>query len=92
MFYHNYEVIDPLPLTAEILKNNFFEEGETNGDKFFYWENANHILTVQQTDNRWRIVIDFETIVREPDTYEINYLHELQHALKLSRTFIYLEP
>lgn len=92
MFYHNYEVIDAIPLTAEILKKNFFEEGATNGRNIFYWENTNHTLTVLQTDNHWRILIDFETIVREPDTYEINYFHELQHALKLSRTFIYLEP
>lgn len=85
MFYHYYDNIAPIPLTTEILEKN----GWWLGDAEHHLESLN--ATIKQDyyfGNDFTIRYDSDNkllIERGYDNgeMELQYVHELQHALKL---------
>ena len=71
--------IEPIPITAEILeKNGFRTFGLINAPKYGLWLNDGRIIELSRIDNGWRIWVFYNNI-----PMSLNYLHELQHALRL---------
>jgi hypothetical protein len=62
----NIEVVDPIPLTEEILVKNGFKGNPLDG--YYYWQDADRI----ELDGNF----GYHGIV-------INYVHQLQHLLRL---------
>lgn len=80
------DFIEPIPLTPEILKLNGFEQ-KTDGwlrceDKANELENYIFIQFRYQGDIR-ECEINYINIVKAKYLYVINYVHQLQHALRL---------
>lgn len=78
MSYNSYAIIEPIPLTAEILKKNKYDYN----DSLHEWATDSfcvefgHVLSnEEQPDHFFIWVSDCEV--------ELNYVHELQHALRL---------
>lgn len=78
MYYNSYAIIEPIPLTAEILKKNKYDYN----DSLHEWATDSfciefgHVLSnEEQPDHFFIWVSDCEV--------ELNYVHELQHALRL---------
>ena len=82
--------IEPIPLTAEILEKNGFEKLD-----FSHFQIGDRRL-VLDADGRWDGPLSWHWVVTEMDTNAkgqpvvldyyiatINYVHELQHALRL---------
>lgn len=80
------EFIEPIPLTPEILeKNGFKEDSETNG---IYWRpDCRKFCIVKELDTWYFAFRVLGEIVDKSSGYicisECNYVHKLQHALKL---------
>lgn len=71
--------LKPIPLTAEILeKNGFRTFGLIDAPKYGLWLNDGRIIELSRIDNGWRIWVFYNNI-----PMSLNYLHELQHALRL---------
>ena len=68
--YEALEFVQPIPLTAEILKKNFRKD-EQWGHAYF----LNDHIHIYEWEDFWQI--QYAEIV------EIRHVHELQHALKL---------
>ena len=85
----NYiDLLEPIPLTPEILKLNGFEQ-KTDGwlrceDKANEFQNYIFIQYRRQGDIR-ECEINYVNIVKANYLYVINYVHELQNALRLCR-------
>ena len=78
MSYNSYAIIEPIPLTAEILKKNKYDYN----DSLHEWATDSfciefgHVLSnEEQPDHFFIWVSDCEV--------ELKYVHELQHALRL---------
>lgn len=78
MSYNSYAIIEPIPLTAEILKKNKYDYN----DSLHEWATDSfciefgHVLpNEEQPDHFFIWVSDCEV--------ELKYVHELQHALRL---------
>lgn len=78
MYYNSYPIIEPIPLTAEILKKNKYDYN----DSLHEWATDSfciefgHVLSnEEQPDHFFIWVSDCEV--------ELKYVHELQHALRL---------
>lgn len=68
----NVERLEPLPLTDEILsKNNYSNRG--------FEEDKHHLLEISD----WRGKIWWSIAMGEYNIMELQYVHQLQHALKL---------
>ena len=79
-------IYQPIPLTPEILEKNGFEQ-KTDGwlrceDKANEFQNYIFIQYRHQGDIR-ECEINYVNIVKANYLYIINYVHELQHALRL---------
>lgn len=72
MFYHYYDNMAPIPLTAKILEKNFRADKQWGESGWFI---NDHIHIYQTTSGVYNI--QYMEIV------DIRYIHELQHALKL---------
>lgn len=77
-----YQYIKPIPLTAEILEKNGFEEDEEVFVELFVIVQSTYSLRL------WKMPLYFEFIHRNFSTMNemrinIKYVHELQHALRL---------
>jgi len=78
--FSNIELVEPIPITPEILKKIGFETkpnigyiiDDWDGTQIIY-DNWNHIL---------RIIKDYKTCL-DIETFSEMTVHELQHALKL---------
>lgn len=80
------DLLEPIPLTPEILKLNGFEQ-KTDGwlrceDKANEFQNYIFIQYRHQGDIR-ECEINYVNIVKANYLYVINYVHELQHLLRL---------
>lgn len=64
----------PIPITAEILEKNGFEE------KWGRWYNSKATMELEQYEDGWSRTINGG----EYDVYFIKYVHQLQHALRLT--------
>ena len=82
---YDYNEIEPIPLTAEILEKNGFvyrEAEETCATEAFHlWILVGSIFALDD-DSWWRSVKDGELHV-EFGGFPLKYVHELQHALRL---------
>lgn len=70
----NIDYFDPIPITAEILEKNGFEENCGR------WYNSETRMEFEQYKDRWSRTIN----CGEYDVYFIKYVHQLQHALRLA--------
>lgn len=68
------DYIEPIPITAEILEKNGFVK---NGGR---WYNSEVIMEFEQYRDCWWRTIN----CGEYSVYFINYVHQLQHALRLA--------
>lgn len=78
-----YPYIEPIPLTAEILEKNGWLYQEYPDDEKFIWPVDNEIempfrLLVGMDGNRYWVTVGIGGLM-----CPINYIHELQHALRL---------
>ena len=71
----NIELLEPIPITPEILEKNGWERRPT-GYVF-------HIDGGKSYDNTLWYIFNDNTFVVEIEEFSIKYIHELQHALKL---------
>lgn len=83
VFGQPYSMIEPIPLTAEILEKNGWEYSEYTGDEMFTWPLDDDIempfrLVVDYNGNKYWITVGVGNYLTP-----INYVHELQHALRL---------
>ena len=81
----NFENIIPIPLTPEILEKNFGKPYPRGGFHNYRMEKDETIAFVIE-DRRVSAAPDNRVVFcRVPDTYicDVNYVHELQHALRL---------
>lgn len=79
------EFIQPIPLTPEILEKNFGKSYPRGGFRNYRMEKDETIAFVIE-DRRVSAAPDNRVVFcRVPGTYicDVNYVHELQHALKL---------
>lgn len=95
----NYDEIEPIPLTEEILKLNGFEDANANnGLKFRWyvlyayqeygdiWGRTSHEIVVAWREFNSDIFIErpyADTTQRKISVADIRYVHELQHAFRL---------
>ena len=70
--YDNGEHCRPIPLTAEILEKNNYSNSGFEEDKY-------HLLEISD----WRGKIWWSIAMGEYNIIELQYVHQLQHALKL---------
>lgn len=68
------EHIEPIPLTPEILEKNGFEENCGR------WYNSEALMEFEQYKDGWCRTIN----CGEYSVYFIKYVHQLQHALRLT--------
>ena len=81
----NFENIIPIPLTPEILEKNFGKPYPRGGFHNYRMEKDETIAFVIE-DRRVSAAPDNRVVFcRVPGTYicDVNYVHELQHALRL---------
>ena len=85
---YNYDEIEPIPITPEILEKNGMHlyNRKTNN----LMEECNHSDVFEEDDNyRVELSLDYDGSIRwtiNGDEYTImplNYVHQLQHALRL---------
>lgn len=70
------EVLQPIPITAEILKANGFEEDPEDGT--MCWGNK------ELEEVTWRgTILKIDSLSASLELVSCMYLHQLQHALKL---------
>jgi hypothetical protein len=71
---YDYADIEPIPLTKEILEKNDWEERPTG--HVFYTDGKRY-------DNSLWYIFGSNTFVVNTAEFQIKYVHELQHLLKL---------
>ena len=81
----NCNLLFPIPLTPEILEKNEFKFYCT--DVFEEWKSKDKRITIHDEEypnsfNKWAVHVDTEDM-RTMGYFEITYVHELQHALRL---------
>lgn len=69
-----YDEIEPIPLTPKILEKNGWEERPTG--YVFYTDRKRY-------DNSLWYILGSNTFVVNRNEFQIKYVHELQHALRL---------
>ena len=75
------ELLDPIPLTPEILEKNGFKKSEYD-ENMYYWSFSITSACISY-DKETGIVRIFKTLGNLVFAYLISYVHELQHALRL---------
>lgn len=80
-------VLEPIPLTPEILEKSRFEKLGFNGWEFSEQDNDNHSLFTILWRNDYAVphlrIRSFVQKYGEFSSFNIRYVHELQHALRL---------
>lgn len=74
----SYDGIDPCPLTPSILERNGLELSSTGSN---FAEDTGYLLEISFYENEILWTIN----VNEYDILKLEYVHELQHAIKLCR-------
>jgi len=82
--YTNIELIEPIPITPEILLKNGFMESR-QGDWFFVIENKNNeTLGIISHFPSYRLEIEsWDDLIGSFESGGIKYIHQLQHAMRL---------
>ena len=73
------ECIEPIPLTAEILEKNGFEELKDKS-----WVGHNHHCHIQPHRSSWTLLANKRGFYRTIRFENLAFVHELQHALRLA--------
>ena len=76
-FYHYYDNIEPIPLTAEILEKNGFDYNDSLAE----W--ATDSFCIGFGHEAFKEELDHFFVWVPNCEVALNYVHELQHALKL---------
>ena len=80
--------VEPIPISAEILKKNGFEYSDKHG---YFWESNYFSVTLKKiSPYYWKIDIEWDDD-RISTQMAVGYVHELQHALKIGTTNINIE-
>lgn len=80
--------VEPIPISAKILKKNGFEHSNKHG---YFWESDYFSVTLKEISlNYWKIDIEWDDD-RISTQMGFGYVHELQHALKIGSTYINIE-
>jgi len=80
------EGVQPIPLTDEILANNFVVTDDTAyGKHYGYYNDFMEVDICEYTDGIWQVVVD-EIEMSGLPTWKmyVEDVHQLQHALRLS--------
>lgn len=80
MFFHNYDILEPIPLTHEILVKNGLEESFDGAIEYEYFPEDKNILleiTEEKGEVWWTINVAEYRIAK------LEYVHQLQHAIRL---------
>lgn len=72
-------LIEPIPLTPEILEKNGFEELMGK-----FWVGHNHYCHIQQHSSSWTLLSNKRGFYRTIRLESLEFVHELQHALRLA--------
>ncbi len=73
-------MLKPIPLTPEILKKNGFSQDPLNGHIFIFQEKSGEVIYYEYGP-KYGLTIDNQLATIQD--LRINYVHQLQHALKL---------
>lgn len=73
------EHISPIPLTPEILEKNGFEKLKDKS-----WVGHNHHCDIQQHGSSWTLLSNKRGFYRTIRFESLEFVHELQHALRLA--------
>lgn len=103
MFYHDYDNIHPIPLTAEILeKNGFLLHKSASYFKQYMWTTGGisdyadvYIEVGKDHQDNWRWdLLQFKLNFYSGEAWFLkkHYVHELQNALRLSGIEKEIEP
>ena len=76
---YDYDEIEPIPLTEEILKANGFYSERNIG---YVYEDGEHEVIVDLWNHDYRILYNRDVVVNIHCFFDIA-VHELQHALRL---------
>ena len=71
--------IEPIPLTPEILEKNGFEELKDKS-----WVGHNHHCHIQQHRSSWTLLANKRGFYRTIRFEGLEFVHQLQHALRLA--------
>lgn len=82
-----FRIVEPIPLTPEILEKNEFEKLGYDGWEFSEQDDDNHSLFTILWRNDYAVphlrILSFVQKYGEFSSFNIRYVHELQHALRL---------
>lgn len=71
-----------IPLTSEILEKNGFKQGEGFENRWYITEFNDWYFSFYRSNTFWSLLINKGIFPKMNNIY-INYVHELQHALRL---------
>lgn len=83
---YDYDEIEPIPLTAELLEQNGFVQGTVYKDAFVYETEDEHMILVYLKDRNYThyyTYIDAHCGCLDISEMPVNSVHELQHALRM---------
>ena len=93
-----YEFCEPIPLTEDILVKNGFKfqrhEFKTTNDDYWISDDKRIIFRgehMTNSFNKWSVHVDTEDM-RTMGYFEITYVHQLQHLLRLCGIKKEIEP
>ena len=84
--YYGFDHVEPIPLTEEILEENFLtQRGEwTEPVLYFFGNDYIEVSIKEYTDGIWEIVVDEVEMSGLPSwRMYVSDVHQLQHALRL---------
>ena len=84
---YEYDEVEPIPLTEEILLNNGFDKIKPNGytsprQEYAYSSDFEDVYAEEINDGMWKIDIDSVEFNLPRRTMFVGYVHTLQHVLK----------
>lgn len=80
------KMFEPIPLTAEILENNFLtQRGEWTEPVLYFFSNDYIEISIKEyTDGIWEVIVDEVEMSGLPSwRMYVSDVHQLQHALRL---------
>lgn len=77
--FYDLDYIEPIPLTPEILEKNGFEKLKDKS-----WVGHNHHCDIQQHGSSWTLLSNKRGFYRTICFESLEFVHELQHALRLA--------
>jgi hypothetical protein len=79
IYWYYDDEFEPIPLTPEILEKNGFEKLKDKS-----WVGHNHHCDIQQHGSSWTLLSNKRGFYRTICFESLEFVHELQHALRLA--------